>query len=114
MSRLVRIVAMAALAWGVACASPTLPLPPPAVPSVSRTDATHVTLSSEQGVEANSIVVIYNHNPAVTLEDRVSGVQADGNGSWTQTIVATKGDEVEITQELGSTRSTSLVFTIDE
>ncbi len=105
MTRFVRILAWASVAFAVACASPTLPLPPPSVPSISQTDATHVTLSSVRGVEANAIVVIYNRNPAVTLQERVTGVQADTDGSWTQTIVASQGDIVDITQEFGTTQS---------
>src|ERR1700689_3080214 len=93
------------IAFVVACASPTLPLPPPSIPSLSRTDSTHVTLSSVGGVEANAIVVIYNRNPNVSLQERVTGVQADTNGSWTQTIVASLNDVVDITQEFGTTQS---------
>ena len=114
MSRLVRILAWASVAWAVACASPTLPLPPPSVPSESRSDATHVTLSSVQGVEANAIVVIYNRNPAVSLQDRVSGAQADAQGTWSQTIFAGKGDQIDITQEFGNTKSPPVTIEIDQ
>ncbi|MGH7280396.1 MAG: hypothetical protein ACRELY_02645 [Polyangiaceae bacterium] len=114
MSRLVRILAWASIAWAVACASPTIPLPPPSVPSVSRTDSSHVTLSSVQGVEANAIVVLYNRNPAVSLQERVTGVQADGQGTWTQTVFATKGDEIDITQEFGNTKSPPVTVEIDQ
>ena len=100
-----RVTVAFAITCVVACASPTLPLPPPSLPSVSRTDATHVTLSSKEGVEANAIIVIYNRNPAVSLQQRVSGVQADANGSWEQTIEATVGDVVDVTQEFGTTQS---------
>ena len=109
-------VILIAMAIGcvVACASPTLPLPPPSIPRISRTDSTHVTLSSTEGVEANAIVVIYNQNPAVSLEQRVSGVQADGKGSWTQTIVATTGDVVDVTQEFGTTQSPPTTIQIQQ
>ncbi|MEO7113483.1 MAG: hypothetical protein ABI183_23795 [Polyangiaceae bacterium] len=105
MTRFVRKLAWLAIAFAVACASPTLPLPPPSIPSISQTDATHVTLSSDRGVEANAIVVIYNRNPAVSLQERVTGVQADAEGTWTQTVFASNGDIVDITQEFGTTQS---------
>ncbi len=100
-----RFLAIICVAFGVACASPTLPLPPPSIPTMSQMDATHYTLSSTAGVEANALVILYNQNPAVSLQDRVSGVQADEEGNWTQTIVATKGDAIDITQEFGTTKS---------
>lgn len=114
MTRVVRKLAWLMIAFAVACASPTLPLPPPSVPSISQTDATHVTLSSVRGVEANAIVVIYNRNPAVSLEERVSGVQADAEGTWTQTIFASDGDVVDITQEFGTTQSPPTTIQIQQ
>jgi hypothetical protein len=112
MTRFVRKLAWLAVAFAVACASPTLPLPPPSVPSITETDATHVTLSSVHGAEPNAVVVIYNRNPAVSLQERVTGVQADAGGSWTQTIVASNGDVVDITQEFGSTQSPATTIQI--
>ncbi|MEO8876593.1 MAG: hypothetical protein ABI461_13465 [Polyangiaceae bacterium] len=81
---------------------------------MSRTDSTHVTLSSAEGVEANAIVVIYNRNPDVSLQERVTGVQADGTGSWKQVIVATVGDVVDVTQEFGTTQSPPTTVQIQE
>jgi hypothetical protein len=114
MTRFARILAWAAVAFAVACASPTLPLPPPSIPSISQTDATHVTLSSVRGVEANAIVVIYNRNPAVSLQQRVTGVEADAEGTWTQVIVASDGDIVDITQEFGTTQSPPTTIQIQQ
>lgn len=108
-----RFLAAICIALGVACASPTLPLPPPSIPSMSQVDATHYTLSSTAGVEANALVVLYNQNADVSLQERVSGVQADEHGSWTQTIVATKGDAIDITQEFGSTKSPPTTIQIE-
>ena len=105
MSGFVRKLAWISIAFAVACASPTLPLPPPSIPALSRTDSTHVVLSSLGGVEGNAIVVIYNRNPNVSLQQRVTGVQADASGSWTQTVVASLNDVVDITQEFGTTQS---------
>ena len=100
-----KLMAAVAIAFAIGCASPTLPLPPPSIPSISRGDSTHITLSSVRGVEANAIVVIYNRNPAVSLQERVTGVQADADGTWTQTVFASLNDVVDITQEFGTTQS---------
>lgn len=93
------------LVVSLGCNSPTLPLPPPALPEVSNVANGMVHLSSKKGVEANAIVVLYNRNPTVPLDQRVFGSQADGEGTWEQTIVASPGDVIDITQEFGSTRS---------
>ena len=102
----------ACVAVSLACNSPTLPLPPPALPTVTDIANGTVHLSSTKGVESNAIVVLYNRNPTVPLNKRVSGSQADGEGTWEQTIFASPGDVVDITQEFGSTRSTQTSVTI--
>ena len=109
-----KLMAAVAMAIAIGCASPTLPLPPPSIPSLSRTDSSHVVLSSVQGVEANAIVVIYNRDPNVSLQERVTGVQADANGSWTQTVVASVNDVIDITQEFGTTQSPPTTIQIQQ
>ena len=95
-----------ALVLCVACASPTLPLPPPAVPAVSTSaEAGKVHLTSTRGAEANAIIVIYNANPNIPLDQRVGGAQADGVGTWQADVLASHGDVLEVTQEFGTTRS---------
>lgn len=94
------------------CVAPTLPLPPPALPTVSSNADGVVHLTSDRGVDANAIVVIYNRNPAVSLDKRVSGAQADGAGSWEADVFAKKGDVLDITQETGTTRSAPISLTI--
>ncbi len=90
----------------LSCASPTLPLPPPSLPSISPAGAPgEVHLTSERGAEPNAIVIVYNRNPAVPRNQRVSGSQADERGTWDCDVVATPGDYLDITQEFGSTRS---------
>jgi hypothetical protein len=97
-------VALACLAGG--CNSPTLPLPPPALPSVqAATDPAKVHLSSTYGAEANAVIVIVNTNPAVPGDKNVGGATADGNGSWFTDVYATNGDSLEISQEFGTTKS---------
>jgi len=97
---------VASLLFGIACASPTLPLPPPAVPTVSPSpEAGKVHLQSVRGAEANAIVVVVNLNPNVPNDKRVSGAQADATGSWDCDVTAARGDVLEVTQEFGSQRS---------
>jgi hypothetical protein len=87
------------------CASPTLPLPPPAPPVITPQANGMVHLSSVGGAEPNAIIVIYNQDPAVPLDRRVGGAQADANGTWDADVVATHGDVLEITQQFGATPS---------
>ena len=99
-------VVLAAVVVVASCASPTLPLPPPAVPNVSSSpEAGKVHLVSTRGAEANAIIVVYNRNPNVPLDQRVGGTQADGVGTWQADVVASHGDVLEVTQEFGTTRS---------
>lgn len=107
-----RVLALSALALALSCASPTLPLPPPAVPTVTSAQNGMVHLVSRGGAEPNAIIIILNHDPAVPLDKRVSGSQADGNGTWDADVVATTGDVLEITQEFGSTRSPPITLQV--
>ncbi len=105
-------IAMAAGAWltAVGCASPTLPLPPPATPAIALgPDADHVKLSGTcGGAQANSLIVIVNTNPTVPPDEAVGGTIADACGAWDATVYAHAGDYLELTQEIGTTRSTPL------
>jgi hypothetical protein len=85
----------------VACVAPTLPLPPPAVPDYTTTGVPKgmVKLSSTNGVQPNAIVVTYNTDPAIPLDERVGGAQADGQGTWEAIIYAKLNDSVEIFQQ---------------
>lgn len=105
-------MACAALLYAVACASPTLPLPPPSLPSVAVEQGGKVHLASVRGAEPNAIIVIYNLNPALPLDERVSGAQADGEGTWDADAIASSGDVLDITQEFGSTRSPPITVQI--
>jgi hypothetical protein len=110
-STLVSLVAAAALA--LSCASPTLPLPPPAAPSIiPSTTAGKYHLQSAHGAEPNAIVIIYNRNPNVPLDQRVSGAQADGGGSWDAEVIATPGDYLDVTQEFGTNSSPTITVQI--
>ena len=105
--------AVLAFAGVVSCASPTLPLPPPAIPTIEAGAVVgHYHLSSIRGAEANAIIVIVNRNPNVPGDARVFGSEADAEGTWDADILATAGDVVDITQEYGTTRSASTTVTI--
>jgi hypothetical protein len=103
MGRLLRIaLSLVSLgAFVVACESPTLPLPPPEIPEISSAGlpAGQVKLSSVDGALPDAIIVIFNDNPKLPGDKRVSGAQADGNGSWDAIVFASPGDSVEITQQ---------------
>jgi hypothetical protein len=106
--RLLAVGPLVAIALaGRGCASPTLPLPPPAVPGVlPGADADHVRLVAVcGGAEGDAIVVIVNQNPAVANDLAVSGARADACGAWDATVWAHKGDFLHVTQEFGTTAS---------
>jgi hypothetical protein len=90
----------------VACAAPTLPLPPPALPIVESASLPagqgklSVKLSSVNGALPNAIIQTYDSDANLPDDERVGGAQADENGSWDTTIDAFHGDEIEVTQEI--------------
>jgi uncharacterized membrane protein YdfJ with MMPL/SSD domain len=109
--RLGRVAAVAcalAVALTASCASPTLPLPPPSIPSITASaQAGKVHLSSKNGAQANAIIVIVNRDQNLPPDQRVTGTEADDFGSWDAEVIATKGDVLDITEESGTTRSPS-------
>ncbi len=97
----------------LACTSPTLPLPPPSLPTIGTTSEPLVyRLSSERGAIPNALVVVVNRSTALSPEDRVNGTIADAEGSWELTLKASPGDVVDLSQEDGTTRSPSTTVTI--
>jgi hypothetical protein len=91
----------------LACASPTLPLPPPELPTQTiGVDADHITLSAGCGsVENGAVVIIINQNPAVGGDKAVSGALANPCGQWDASVYAHAGDVLELTQLSGSDTS---------
>jgi hypothetical protein len=89
------------------CASPTLPLPPPAIPTMAAgADVDHIRLSSPcGGAEPDAIIVIVNENPSVAGDQAVSGSIAGPCGNWDANVFAHTSDRLEITQEVGTTAS---------
>ncbi|HEX3346456.1 MAG TPA: hypothetical protein VHS09_17850 [Polyangiaceae bacterium] len=97
-----------------ACASPTLPLPPPEDPTVGTgPDADHVTLSVPcGGADPSALIVIVNQNGTVPDDQAVTGSIVSSCGSWDATPFAHSGDYLDITQEIGTQRSQPLVFQV--
>ena len=98
----------------LACASPTLPLPPPGYPAVGvGADADHVVLASTCGaVEAWAMVVIVNQNTSIASSERGSVAFADGCGAWSAIVYAHAGDWLEIWQESGTAKSDAVFFPV--
>lgn len=108
-----RFLVALALAMATACTSPTLPLPPPALPSVAvGSEPNTFRLKSDRGALPNALVIVVNRNPALSRDQRVEGTLADEEGSWELLIEATPGDVVDIAQEDGSTRSPTVTVTL--
>lgn len=102
---------VAALALG--CTSPTLPLPPPASPSISvGTSPDTFRLTSVQGAEPNALIVVVNRDETLARDKRVTGTIADDVGSWDATVVAKVGDVLDISQESGTARSAGTTVTV--
>ena len=69
-------------------------------------------LSSQHGAEPNAIIIIFNRNPSVPRDERVSGTEADGAGSWDAEVFASPGDYLDITQEDSTEGSPSITIQI--
>ncbi len=110
------VTMFAALPWGAlgaGCASPTLPLPPPALPSVLAGSMPGTfRVSSIKGAEPNALVLLINRNTTLKPNERITGTFADEEGSWDVELRASTGDIVEVSQEFGSLRSPPVSVTI--
>jgi hypothetical protein len=106
---LVLAIALSALS----CVAPTLPLPPPDAPQVSRGEGDSTFhLSGPHGAQPNAIVVVVNLSQDVPRSKRVSGAQADQGGSWECDVFARAGDFLDLTQEIGTARSPSITVRV--
>ncbi len=94
----------------VACASPTLPLPPPEAPSMTNGVTPGTVHLSGANAEPGALVVVINDGAGPVDKGVVSGVRA--NGTWDADILAKNGDVLTITQEFGKTVSTPLKLVV--
>jgi hypothetical protein len=100
------------VALAIACASPTLPLPPPEIPVQSvGPDADHIHLAGA-GAEPNGTIIVKNLNPMVPNDEAISGGNVGTYGQWDCTVYAHAHDSLEIWEELGDTRSTPIEYTV--
>jgi hypothetical protein len=113
--RFVAPLATVAVVWCVACASPTLPLPPPEAPmQTSGVDADHIKLSAGcGGAQASADIFIINQTLETTARDQaVSGSIADACGAWDASVLAHTGDVLAISQEAGTLGSDPTIYTV--
>ena len=103
----VRRLALAlALVLAASCTSPTLPLPPPALPTVSvGSSPDSFRLRSDRGALPNALIVVINRNETLSRDERVDATLADVEGSWEIGIKGKVGDLVDVSQEDGTARS---------
>lgn len=111
--RLVGVPTLAILS-GFACASPTLPLPPPELPSQSQgVDADHIVLSTDcGGAEPNAIIVIVNENPTLRGDQAVSGSVASSCGKWDAVVFAHTGDRLDLFQQADNLSSQEATYQV--
>lgn len=93
---------------GVACASPTLPLPPPQIPTVGPGSmAGQVHLSAQcGGTQGGATVLVINDNEPTGERDAVT--VSDNCGAWALDVYANTHDVLQIQQIVGSEISDSV------
>jgi len=100
------------VALALACASPTLPLPPPETPSIETVDAEHVNLVAGcGGAESGADILVQNVSrpPQTPNGPEFVGTTATTCGSWElDGVFAFSGDALRITQQYGSMVSTPI------
>lgn len=108
------VVVGIAVAFAVACTSPTLPLPPPGAPSESAgtTVGTVVLHGGVNAAQPNAIILVKNDNPALTNAQKVTATEANADGTWDATVFAVKNDVLHISQIIGNDESPSIDFTV--
>jgi len=98
-----------------ACAAPTLPLPPPAIPNISFAGLPpgQVELSGPPGsVLPGAVVLIVNENNRLPGSERADAAVANSAGGWSKVIYASKGDIVDIYQSYDTEFSSSTTVQI--
>ena len=96
----------------VACASPTLPLPPPESPMQTEgVDAAHITLTAGcGGAEGGALIIIINQNEPP--DQAVGGSEANNCGAWDASVLAKSGDTLNISQQAGTLSSTATTYLV--
>jgi hypothetical protein len=112
MSRVRSLLCVLCLGFMVSCLSPTLPLPPPEPPSASASTTPGMVQLVGHAAQGNALIVITNANPSLPSDEQVGGTWADANGDWLANVYASNGDTLHIWQEIGSTQSPYIVFTV--
>lgn len=98
-----RLVATGSIALLVACASPTLPLPPPQDVSVVRVDSTHVALSATCNSAPPDVVLTILNDSFKDPTQAGAVAVSDTCGAWAaENVLASHGDVLTITYEQGS------------
>jgi hypothetical protein len=95
-----------------ACASPTLPLPPPEAPSqTTGVDADHITLKAAcGGAQGGALIIVINDYAPADIQ--VGGAYADNCGAWQASIYAHSGDTLRISQEANGLSSPDTTVTV--
>lgn len=107
-SMLFRVALLAA----VACASPTLPLPPPEAPLISEGVQPGTVHLVGANAEPNAEILIRNMNDALPRDRQLGGSIAGPDGVWDADVYGGKGDVLSITQRVGNDVSPPVVVTI--
>ena len=110
--RLTALVPLVTLA--LACASPTLPLPPPVEPEEGLPpDADHIKLVASCGGELPDVViVVITNSPGGPNDEAVSGAKTSDCGAWDAVVYAHSGDVLEIVADLGAAQSQPLLYQV--
>lgn len=107
-----RAVFVLALAAGLACTSPTLPLPPPTAPTITAGSRPDTVKLDGTSAEPNAVILVINRNTDLPRDKRVSGTIADEQGTWDVEVVAKRGDALDIAQDNGTARSPMTTVTV--
>jgi len=108
--RSIFFAALAAVALG--CTSPTLPLPPPAQPTESAGTQPNTIVLKGTGAIPTALIIVVNPDTQFTGDQVVEGTEVASDGTWTVTIQAVKGDDLQIIQLAGDETS-SIDFTVE-
>lgn len=112
-SALRRAASALVLVVAAACASPTLPLPPPDAPSITTGAETGTfLLTSEHGASPGALILAINRNESLPPAQRVAGTFADDDGSWQLQVYAQVGDVLDLSQETPDAKSSTISVTV--